>query len=630
MAVNPQDIYSIVADPAMSPDDKRARINMLYAPPAIAMPGAMPDVRTAAGDPGDLAAISGAMGDPSLSRPQAPQQVIPGGNFGISTAPQAIASAPVDLSHLASPDLRAASVESAKLHAPLMPAGAFSPELQASATAHPVIPKSPATAPVGAHASDGHAQAAPVAPDSRSDQDMLDAGAQAVIGAAFRGGAAHRIAAHDQPTASVIERVAGIPEEDKERLATDAQANAGLALNEGDQAAESHDAAAKLYGRQAVNATADKTELELKNQFDQDHVAEMDKHYEQLVKDTAVAPNSWWTSKDVGHQILAVISATMFGLARDTGGLQKIIDADMERRQSLRKDKLGAARQSLESFKSRLLSPEAQHAAERALSAQAVSAEANRLAEAAASPEAKLKAQQVAQQFQTQHDQWAAEMAAKEAGSIRTNIAHVPDRVVGGAPDPIARIKQLKEAGLSPEEILRVIGGGKYNGAAPAEEGKTRIILPDGSVGYSSEDLHAETQKQMDALSGLQGNLNRIKELSKSAGHTIGGQDKARLKAVVADTTMQLSAMARGEGAQARMAGEMLEKLGPLTGSTALETGTLDSTARAGIDEASRIYGAHVEGIKGRLTPSATTRPSGGKIQTLGVAPDDVGAKPSE
>lgn len=615
MAINPQDIYSIVADPTMSPDDKRARINMLYAPPAIAMPGAMPDVRTASVDPNSIMAGSGALNE----MPPTPGPMMSDAG-GMSVAPPVSISPPV-----AVPQPSPGAISSMAASMPATPPPP--PGTNMSSTSGGAVAAPPPVVRTPAHETRG--EGAPVTPDSRSDQDMLDAGAQAVIGAAFRGSAAHRVAAHDQPTASVIERAGGVPEEYKERLATDAQAEAGLALDAGDQAAEAHDKAAKMFQGQAVNAKADQTALELKNQFQQEHVQKMDQHFGELVKDTALRPNEWWAAKDTGHKVISFISALMFGLAQDPAGLDKVINDDMALRQQNREKKLGAYKARIDTFKSQLMSPEAAHAAERALSSQAAAAEANRLTEAAQSPEAKAKGQAVAQHFQTQFDQWAAEMAQHEAGSIRTNIAHVPDRVVGGAPDPIARIKQLKEAGLSPEEILRVIGGGKYNGAAGADDSERQVILPGGQVGYTSKDLHAETQKDVSALDRLQGNLGRIKGLVGSAGHTIAGQAKEQLRAVVADTTMQLTAMASSEGANKKVAGEMLEKLEALTGSGALETGKFDSTAIAGINEAARIYGSHLEGIKGRLTPKVNTKPSGGKIQTLG-APDDLEVKPSE
>ena len=76
--------------------------------------------------------------------------------------------------------------------------------------------------------------------------------------------------------------------------------------------------------------------------------------------------------------------------------------------------------------------------------------------------------------------------------------------------------------------------------------------------------------------------------------------------------------MQKAGGANGRLAGEMMEKMGPLIGTGALDTIGSSANVRAGIEEAQRIFTNHVETIKRRLNPQHDTRESGGKIQTLG------------
>lgn len=603
MAVNPLDVYSIVAHPDLSAEDKRAKIDALY--------GVAPDLRMASTTGDDRTAINAALADPSLSAPAAAPSVADvGGRMSMPIAPAPVAAAPRD----ATPVIDPRTVGAVQQSMPVI-SGADVPNLAAAATSHPASVS---------HAPISHAPAAPevphdVTPEAPADEDLLTAGVSALVGGALRGTPAHRVAAHDQPTASVVERAGGVPDEIKERVAKDAEAEAGLALEEGDAQSKAHLDAAIAADNQAHGARADLAALQQKQKDAEAHIQKLDTDFEQMTKDTAIKPSDWWSSKSTAGKVTSLLGAIMFGLAGDPQGLQRVIEEDLALKAQNREKKLGAFKMRIDDFRSRLMSPEAANAAERSLAAQAVAAEATRFAEAAAAPEARVRAQQVAQHFQTLSDQHAEEMAMREAGTVRTNIMHVPERVAGGAPDPLTVLKRAKELGLSPEETIKVLMGGKYGAASP-EEAKTRVILPGGEVGYTSEDLHKETQTQMDALQGLQSNLARIKALTSRAGHSIAGQDKARLQALIADTTTQLSGMARGEGANARMAGEMLDILKPLTGAGALDTTTADATTRAGIDEASRLYEAHVQGIKNRLTPSPKTSPSGGKIKTLGSA----------
>jgi len=211
-------------------------------------------------------------------------------------------------------------------------------------------------------------QSTPVAPVGEpaapSSDAQFDAGVRQLIGGALRGTPARRVAAHDQPVSTTIARAGQVPDDIKERLATDAQAEAGLALDEGEQAAKAHEEAANAAYVRQMNTEAERKAFADQQRRLQEHVQVMDAGYEQLVKDTVVKPSDWWASKDTGHKVLALLGAVMFGLAGDPKGIEKVIDDDLQLKQIQREKMLGARKSAIDHFRERLLSPEAQQQAD--------------------------------------------------------------------------------------------------------------------------------------------------------------------------------------------------------------------------------------------------------------------------
>lgn len=610
MAVSPLDVYRIVADPTLGPEAKSQQIDMLY---GVASPQNGPDARVANVDPSSIMAGSGALDQPpgppmSMSDAGGMSQ---GGTGGMSAAPPGAVGAPPMMVPPAPPPTGIAS--NAFSAVPPQNQSSISPEELAAAAANK------ASTPVGG----GPAQQFAPPP---TDDERFNSGVGQIVGGMLRGTPAHLVAAHDQPVSSVISRAGAVPEEMKAKMGEDAEKEAGIATQQGEEAATAHLNAAISADNQAGQARSDQKELVERERAGHEHIQRLDQEFEKLVKDTAVQPSDWWTSKDTGHKILAGIGAIMFGLAGDPKGLEKVIDDDLAMKQVNRTQRLGAFKSKIDDFRARLLSPEARQSAERALAFQAASAEALRLSEAAKAPEARLLGQQTAQHFQTLSDQAMAAMAEHEAAQVQTHIAHVPGRVAGGAPNPLTVLHQAKEAGLNPEGVVRVITGGQYGSGESPDEAKRRVIFTDGQVGYvGNEGQQKETQEMASAVTGLKSAYARILDLSKSSGHTIAGKEKAQIQANVAAAMQKMQAVSKGEGANARMAGEMLKMLQPLTGAAALETGTLDANARAQIQEAYRLADETEESVKGTVTPTPKTAPSGGKIETLGKSKQSLG-----
>ncbi|HVW26236.1 MAG TPA: hypothetical protein VHC69_12760 [Polyangiaceae bacterium] len=603
MAIDPLAVYRVVTDPNLSADAKKSQIDLLYS--AGAPPDQTPDMRTAdvtetAPDPTAAAAAQYyAAADTSPTPPPVASDVPAPSPGALSSMPASVAP-PAAASIAPAPPPPGANMSSASSGAPI-------------AAPAPVVP--PASAEV-----------ADVASPPVDDDARVSAGIRMLAQGAMRGTPARRIAAYDQPTASVTEHANTLPDDVKQAVADDAAKEGELAVQQGEDEAKSHLDMALGADIQARDARSQAAKLAADNAALQAHAAKLDDEFVKLTKDTAVRPEDWWASKSTAGKVTSLIGAVLFGLASSPDGLQRVMEQDLAARQANRDKMLGALKDKVNAFHSRLMTPEAQHAAEQALAAQAVAAESTRMAEAAKAPEARMRGLQLAQQFQTQYHEWAARMAAAEAGSIKTNIAHVPERVVGGAADPIATLERLHKLGLDTPEVIKTIMGGTYGTGASPDEGKRRVTFADGHVGYvANEEQQKDTQETVSALGRLKSAYGRILQLSKSPGHTLAGKERAEIEANVALATQQLQSMAKGEGANARMAGEMLERLGPLVGDAALKTGTLDATARAQLQEAYRLAAGQEESIKDILTPSNKTAPSGGKIQTLGASKEAVG-----
>lgn len=611
MAVDPRDqVYGIVAHPTMDPDAKAKAIDMLYgvgAPP----PAAGPDLRTAEGGPA-APTLGDAMSAFGGNAPPATVQALEGPPPG-AQQPQASAT-----------DVGGANMGAlfggGEYKAPPVPSPPPPAEHGAEHGGHGEAPGHGA----GGHggAAEGHGEAPSSAPADVDEGKVAGAQIRSLFDEMTGSVPGHRVAAHDQLAGAVTEKAAPIPDSVKQALGDDAKKEAALAIAQGDEASKAHLDAAIGFDNQAHQAHADRAALVEKNRANEAELKDKDQHFEQLVKDTAVKPGDWWSSKDTGHKILALISAAMFGLAGDPKGLQDLIDADLADKRLNREKLLGARKSAIDGFRNRMMSPEAADAAERALANQAVAAEAMRLGEAAKAPEARAAAERIAQEHLTQFDRHTEDWARLEGGTIRQNIANVPEHYTGGPKmSRVDAYAKLTKLGYTAEQIASALGpSGSIGGGESPDEGKRRVTFNAGEqVGYvANEGQQKEMQTLATAISGLKATYARIRELSKSSGHTIAGPEKAALQADIADGMQQLQAMAGGEGANKKVAGEMLQMLKPLTGAVALETGTMDANAIAQLNEAYRIVDNKEEAIKGVLTPSPKTRPHGGKIQTLG------------
>src|SRR5262252_1092339 len=308
MARNPLelDTYRIVDDPNMSPDQKRAAIDALWAPD-ITKPAMGPDLRTADVDPRSIMAGSG---DTSSAPPAPAPSVsdVPVG--GMSVAPP--------------PAAPAASV------APAPTMSTISPEALASAAAEK-----------------GSTPAAPPPPGPTPNQIASQLVGEAAR-RALRGSPGHYVPGHEQPTTTVLEKTAPVPEEIKQRIHESQEKEQALIRERGDVAAKAALDTGIQADIEARDLRAKEAEQVRKDEAAKAHLRGLDDQFEKLRKDTELEPNAWWTHRDTGHKILALIAAGMFGLAGDPEGVSRMVKDDMERLSTERDKKLSAFRQRME------------------------------------------------------------------------------------------------------------------------------------------------------------------------------------------------------------------------------------------------------------------------------------------
>lgn len=578
---SPIDVYRITADPSLDPAGKQAALDMLYSG-GPAAPEPLPDASTASNEV--MESADGSLVDANTPAPPvAPPSAMDAG--GMSGAPN------------------------------MTPVPAMS-------TPDPVPSEASPAPPL------------PQAPGLTQDQATSRIIANA-IGQEAQGSPGRRVAAHDQKLFTESQHMAPVPDEIKDRIESSQQAEQGLALAEGDRAAAAKLGEAEKLDEQAFSEHAQQNAFRERQRMAAESIAQKEAEFKQAVEDSKQKPGDWWNTKTTGQKGLTLLAALMFGLARDTTGMDKLIEADAAARSTNRDKKLSAMRSRIDSLKAQMLSPEAASQVDRAMGYHVMATEADRLAAQAKAPEIKANAEAVVQHLQTQAAQAQADAWRLEHGAEMTKVAHVPDQVVGGrAPDLFRGVKKAKDAGFDTEGAIRTLTGGNYS-EGQGDDPKRRVIFSDGTVGYTGSDSAKDpTQDALQGITTMKRNLAQIKEKMRSPGHTLAGKEKAELETLIADTNVSAVSMVKGGGVNARLGEQTQQLLAPLIGSAALSSGTTDASALASVNQALRQVDAHENEFKNVLTRSANTKPKDGKIETLGsgdtAAAEEHGFKPKD
>lgn len=590
---NPLDVYRVTMDPSLDPAGKRAALDMLYSG-GPAAPATLPDASMAQVDPSSIMAGSGGV-DPSTVAPAPPPVATDAG--GMSGAP-------------------------AMSEAPAVSLPPPAPEANASP-----IPPGLGSSPPAPHAEQRRA----LTPEEAKNN---------LLGNAFdeetRGYAPRHVKAHDQKLFTEKQHMDPVPDEIKDRIETSQQAEQGLALAEGDRAAAAKLEEAQHLDEQAFAEQADRKAFEARNHLATQAVAQKEQEFQKAVEDSKQKPNSWWTDKTSGEKAVTWITALMFGLAQDPKGLDKFVDAHAEAAKNNRTARLSGLRSQIDTLKAKMVSPEAAAQMDRAMSYHVMATEAERYAAVARAPEIKANTEAVVQHLQTQAAEKTEAAWRLEHGAEMTKIAHVPDQYVGGrAPSALRAAKSFKDSGLSPEGGVRAATGGSYDDAGKEDDPERRVTFPDGTPGYAAKSERDSDQAELDAIGAQRENNAAILQLMQNPGlHSVGGVVSGKLKARIASNVRALGAQAKGEGANARFAGEMLKIMEPLTGEGAISGGTSDATAIAQIREANAIAQAAEDRLRKKLTPGIKANIQGGKVETLGSAKGEAaienGAVPKE
>jgi hypothetical protein len=355
---------------------------------------------------------------------------------------------------------------------------------------------------------------------------------------------------HDKLLSTQVTQGPQVPEEIKARIEA---ANKGLqsATQEAtDAEVKRHVDAAFAADIEARGLKKERGEKSSHYQAVQDELRRMDEDYEKLVKDTAVQPGSYWSSKDVGGGILAAIGAIMFGLAQDPEGLKSAIERNYAQRNLNRDKQLSAARQSIEDFKSRMMSPEAAELMDRSFADRAAAAEAKRLTEAAAAPEARARGEATVAQLEASAAQKAEEGARIEGETRHSVLQHVQAAMTGGKKTDAQLWDYALAHHLDPAGFLRAAHGGQYSGGLGTKEQRDEaaelqsraVRLPSGETLYiakGDEGAKNEIQAGQETLK----TIGELQRLSQTPGAIASPETRARIHATITAHAKDLEAM---------------------------------------------------------------------------------------
>lgn len=598
-APNELETYRIAMDPNLSAADKQAQIDSLFANDSGLSVGSQPETLM--------------MQAPTSPTPQSPTENV----AALSPPPM--------------PDTRLASNVGANEDFDFLQKHG----LAGDPTAPPGPP--PSAADVGPNMRVAPSASGPQAPTQEqldtAKQQAADSDMQAILKSGFQSPRGAIIPAHEQPVSEMVSAKAPVPEETKEELKASQEAEAGLALKAGDVEAENAGKRERAAAENATQAYFDQEDFKQRMAHQEEEFRKASDDYQTLVKESAIEPNAFWTSKNTGQQIVSVLGAMMMGLGGRPEMMRDIIKDDMASRVGERDKQLSGFRQKLEDIKGRMVNPEAAQQMEYAMANRAAAAEAERLAASTQSPEAKMIAEQTAQHLLTEAAQAEANASAGEY-ETRRQIAYVPARAVA-APSLLDRAHEVsKKTGMPLEEVVQRMNG-TYGGKVTAEDTKSMVLVPGGGV-YYTPNRPEEAQKateQLKAANGLKDSYARLQQLMREGGtgRTLDRANVARIQANIAANLSTLRASMEGGGGGMRMSPEMLDRLNPLTGANADDPKTFTSTVNAGLQEASRLLNAQEETLKSTLlTRPPSTLERGAPVKTGGASQASVGFKKEE
>lgn len=601
------DAYKAFLDPGLSADEKKARIDSIYAQPdpaaiadvapiTMAAPAAGPDLRTA-----DLGGQI--VADPT------------GGGY----------QPPAGLPNTGSPAVSDVGAIQAGLKAAgANPIGAPSP----------ARPSAGAPAPGATPMTEG-AAVMPPTPEQLADADMTSLARSSML---RRGGT---IKAADIPTASVVEGREETPEAAaaKRDLEGSQLAEGMMAVSAGDQQAKAAHAAGEAADQDVFNAEAERSKERFVQAAAQKHLATIEDDYQKTLKDSELQPNAWFANKSTGQKITSVLGAIMLGLGGHPEMVTKIIDDDMAQRNANRDKMLGGKRQQISTFQNQMLSPEARMTMDHAMSLDIAAAQARQLAAAAAEPEMKMRAMQAAQQLSTQSAAQRLAGAQQEEKTVRTNIVHRQAQSFGGGMTPENAAKTAKELyGNDPQGVRKVMiaaeGGAPGMALTPEQEKDAlsrRVVVPGThTVLWAPREADAQAaQAELLAANHVMQGYGKLQQIMKSAGagRSLSPSEQGEIQAVAGNIKLALMNAEKDGSSGGRNSPELLDYLSALTGAKVGDVLGYDAQRMAELHTAAQQLNSRTNDRLGALSTKPFPPSVDAPMQTGGATEDAVGFK---
>lgn len=446
------------------------------------------------------------------------------------------------------------------------------------------VAKAPAPAEAPTPAPATPAQAAPGAPVQAFDPVAEMIANQMTKQLAGSGGPSKVVPGGEQLDARTVSRELHgklSPETSEELEAANIDAQ-GLAVGQGEAAAQQIEKQARLQAQQAQSARVDLASYKRTNAAKQAEYdirrSELDDMRAQIEKE----PATYWSGKGVGTRLLNAIGLIMLGLDKNQGAaaIQNIVNSEVERKQKERGTALNLLQDQLNRFKEGIPNPEAQALYTRSLGLDAAAAETARLASIAKAEDVRQRGFAAAEQLRMEALKAKAGAETSLLGKEEIKTKNVAPKVVGGGRAPMTIDQVAAKWKKTPEEVAEYIithqrPGGALGGAPKNEfelaiqkdANSRRVAVPGTNISvWTDRDADAkELYSNLQAQQNLSDSFQRLREFVSTPGRKI---DPATWEKIKAETAGNLLTVAQSKGQGAVGEGEA-KRLGVLAGAIA-------------------------------------------------------------
>lgn len=409
----------------------------------------------------------------------------------------------------------------------------------------------------------------------------------------------------------------------------------GLAVAQGESAAQQLSKQARAQGQQAQRARAELASYTRNNAAKQAEYdirrSELDDMRAQVQRE----PITFFSGDTTGHAITKTIGLSMLGLLAGPMAVVQAVNNSIAQKEKERGQAMTLLDDQLDRFKAGIPNPEAQALYTRSLGMDAAAAEADRMANMAKAEDVRQRGFAAAEllRMEALKARAAAETAAYAKEEIKT--ANVAPKVVGGARGGMEEmLRRAKLLGITPQQALYLANRGELPPTSGGPTDKTelskreselsrRVILPDGREVFAGSTKAAEgAQTAVDAATQLLSNYDALEREVKSHGVT-GQLDRealGRIRASIADNITTLKDL-KGLGVLSK---NDLDLINPLSGAQA-EDAIIGPQFKGAIERARQIVNrkSGIETSKLLKTPWGNERAGMAQSAVTGFVPEE-------